>query len=298
MKKPLNITILFRLAILLGKVLPHKWGLQIATLIGSVLGSLKNNRMVKAIRANQYVIHNQQLSSEALDEYPKEVFRSAARCFFDYFHYLPRPEELQNIVTFSPEAERVFDRIRNSQPCVVVCPHLSNFDLMGYALALNGLEVQVLSYPNPNTSYKLQNKLREDLGILVTPMSVTAFRQARQRLAQGGSILTGLDRPLSEKEQEKYRPQFFGYEANLPVAYVRMAKEANAPVFIMAAASQPDQTYCLESIGPIWMESNDDLKVETLTNANKVLKAAEELIIKYAHQWAMFYPVWPQFLGV
>jgi len=278
--------------------MPRKHGLKLATLIGTHLGSNKNNPMVRAIRANQYVIQNQSLSPEALDELPKIVFRSAAKCVFDYFHFLQRPEKLKDIVTFNTEAKNLIDRIRNNQPSVVVCPHLSNFDLMGYALALNNVDVQVLSFPKPKTTYQMQNQLRESLGLNVTPMSLSAFRQARIRLRGGGSILTGLDRPLTGDQIEKYRPSFFGHHANLPVTYVRMAKEANAPVVIMAATSQPDGTYALIGSDPIWMESADDLETEIINNADRVLTEAEAIIKKYAHQWAMFYPVWPEFLGI
>jgi len=259
---------------------------------------MRFSAMVKAVRANQWVIHHQNLNKEELKKIPKTVFRSAAKCMFDYFHYLPKPKELQEIVSYSPEAKAAIERIRNNKPCVIVCPHLSNFDLMGYSLALIDLEVQVLSFPNPNASYKLQNQLRESLGILVTPMNLSTFRQARQRLKEGGSILTGLDRPVGNDRHVKYRPTFFGYETNLPVTYVRMALEADAPIFIMAATSQRDGTYYLEGSKPIWMDSADDLDTEILTNANKVLREAEGLIQEYAEQWAMFYPIWTQFLGI
>lgn len=289
---------IIRLAMFIGKILPYRFGIKAASLIGTLLGSMRSSAMVKAVRANQYVIHNQNLSEEELNKVPKTIFRSAAKCLFDYFHYLPRPEKLQQLVDYSSQAKAVFERVRNDEPCVIVCPHLSNFDLVGYALSLIGLEVQVLSFPNPTGSYKFQNKLRESIGILVTPMSLSAFRQARQRLQAGGSILTGLDRPLNNASTNKYRPTFFGYETNLPVTYVRMAIEANAPVFIMSATSQPDGTYFLESSKPILMEPAEDLETEIIKNANNILHEAEGLIKKYADQWAMFYPIWQQFLGI
>lgn len=282
----------------IGGILPRRVGIRLAVFIGAKLGNNHAGAMVKAVRANQWVIHNQSLSEDELNRYPEIIFQSAAKCLFDYFHFISRTRKLQEIIDYSPQAESAFRRIRNNEPCVVACPHLSNFDLMGYALALKDLEVQVLSFPNPNMSYRMQNRLRKSLGLIVTPMSLSAFRQARQRLRDGGSILTGLDRPLPEQRLEKYHPVFFGYETNLPVTYVRMAIEANAPIYIMAAASRSEGRYYLESSDPIWMEPADDLETEILTNANRVLKQAEGLIQKYAEQWAMFYPIWPQFLGV
>lgn len=290
--------ILFQLIILLGKFLPRRIGLSIASVVGTVVGSLKKTQLIQAIRANQWVIHEQKLTKKQLNTLPRTVFRSASKCFFDYFYFLSRPEKLEEIVHFSPEAEAAINRIHNNEPCVVVCPHLSNFDLMGYVLAISGVKVQVLSYPEPVATYKWQNELRQREGIIVTPMSLSAFRQARQRLREGGSILTGLDRPLEKGFHEKYQPNFFGYPAHLPVTYVRMALEANAPVFVFAATYQPDEKYCLEGSHPIWMEPKDDLETEILHNAHKVLAVAEKFIKKYPGQWAMFYPVWPEFLGV
>ena len=290
--------LLVRFAMFLGRVLPRSWGLNLADGIGSILGNLKKNKMVMAIRANQFVIHGRQLSPEELDQAPKIVFRSAAKCMFDYFHYLRRPEKLQDIITFDPNAQAAISRIKSEQPTVIVCPHLSNFDLMGYALALHQVQAQVLSFPKPNTTYRLQNRLRRDTGLYITPMSLTAFREARHRLQNGGSVLTGLDRPLDNVQDDKYRPLFFGYPANLPVAYVRMALEANAPVVILAATSQPDGSYRLVGSPLIWMVPSEDLETEILSNAEKVLRTAEPMIVNYARQWAMFYPIWPSFLGV
>ena len=282
----------------LGKILPRRVGLGIATIIGTFWGSLKGTPLIQAIRANQWVLHNQQLTKKELDRLPKVVFRSAAKCFFDYFYYLQRPEKLEETIKFSPEAEATIQRIADNQPSVVVCPHLSNFDLMGFALSLKGVSVQVLTHPKPVATYEMQNKLRGKFGMTITPMTLSAFRQARQRLREGGSILTGLDRPLEEGYREKYQPNFFGQPAHLPVAYVRMALEANAPVFVFAAAYLANGKYYLEGSPPIWMEQKDNLEEEILYNAHQVLGTAEAIIKKYPHQWAMFYPVWPQFLGV
>ena len=297
-KNLLQQSIVIQIGLLLGRVLPRKTGWKISSFIGTTLGRNKNNPMVQAIRANQYVIHNQSLSKKELDELPKKVFRSAANCIFDYFYCIERPEKLQEIVSFTPNAQAAFARIREHKATVFVAPHLSNFDLMGYALAQNDLDFQVLSFPEPVSSYKMQNHLRKSLGINVTPMSLSAFREARKRLDSGGSILTGLDRPMPDDHDAKYRPTFFGHQANLPITYVRMAKEANAPVIVVSATSQPGGTYQLEASDPIWMASFSDLETEMCHNANLVLKEAEKFIKKYAAQWAMFYPVWPEFLGV
>jgi hypothetical protein len=46
------------------------------------------------------------------------------------------------------------------------------------------------------------------------------------------------------------------------------------------------------------METSEDLETEIIDNANKVLHEAESLIKRYYQQWAMFYPIWPEYFGV
>jgi lauroyl/myristoyl acyltransferase len=77
-----------------------------------------------------------------------------------------------------------------------------------------------------------------------------------------------------------------------------MAKEAQAPVIVMAVAYQPNDTYILEASQPIWIEPRENPESETLENTEKVLASAGEFITQYNNQWAMFYPIWPEFLGV
>jgi lauroyl/myristoyl acyltransferase len=287
--------ILIRLAVLIGKIMPRQWGLKIASMVGWIAGGIQSNPTVKSIQANQSVIHNQSLSAKELKTKSRTVLSSAAKCMFDYFYFLSRPEKLDQVIDFNPEAKVACDRIRNHQPTVFACPHTSNFDLMGYALETQGLKLQVLSYPSPNASYKMQNKIREGVGILVTPTSLSAFRLARKRLKEGKSILTGFDRPLESDQSVKHQLVFFGHQAHLPAAYVRLAIDAMVPVIILAATSQPGGRYRLEGSTPIWMETGDEIDDEIAYNANRVLKESEGLILKYADQWAMFYPVWPQF---
>ncbi len=295
-KNFLSDAVAVRIALVLGKLLTRRAGYRLADSVGKWISNHQHSEMVRAVKANQWVVHEGKLSTGELNALTVKVFQSAARCLFDYFHYIGRPESLLKITSFGPEAQQAFERICNNQPTVIIVPHLSSFDVMGYALALNNIPVQVLSFPNPNDAYKMQNKLRRRVGIEIIPMSLSAFRNARKRLREGGSILTGLDRPLAGNQLEKYRPKFFGRETNLPVAYVRLAKEANAPIYIMACISQPDGSYFLTGSEAIWVAPKRDLSKEIIFNAERVLSKAADLIRQRPEQWAMFYPVWPEVL--
>ncbi len=175
----------------------------------------------------------------------------------------------------------------------MVCPHLTNIDLIGHAAALAGMRFQVLSYPDPPASYRITNRLRSASGIDVTPMSIQALRKATTRLREHGFVLTGVDRPIDD---EKYRPLFFGRRASLPVGHVRLALMTNVPVVVITGILQPGGRYRVWASDPIWMQPDDDLTTEIVTNAEKILRIIEQEILKAPEQWTMFYPVWPDAL--
>ncbi len=284
------------LGLFLGKVIPLKTGHRLAQSVGAWIARHPSYKMVQGVRANQWVAGDEQMSAEELKAQTRLVFQSVVRSLFDYYYYIRRPEKLKEIIRLSPQAQAAFTEGGEGHSAILMIPHMSNFDLMGHALTLFGIKVQILSFPAPNEAYKMQNRLREEVGVVVTPMSFSAFRAAKSRLKSGGYVVTGLDRPMPADSKEKYRPRFFGREASLPVIHVRLAKETGAAVYVMACMAQPDGTYLLESSQPYIMEEMPDLQEETILNAERLLAEAEKFIRKAPEQWAMFYPVWPEVL--
>ena len=225
----------------------------------------------------------------------RATFRHTARCLYDFYHNLDEPAAIQRMVRFSPEFERSEALIRQGgDGKLFVCPHLSNSDLVGQALGLRGLDIQVLSYPQPSGGYRWQNRIRRNAGLYMTPTSVSALRQAEEKLRAGGIVLTGLDRPISGS---KYLPRFFGRPASLPVTHVRLALKVGIPITVIACQMQPDGSYCLLASDPIPMEPHADLMQETLQNAEALLRVVEGWIQRTPDQWAMFYPVWPEVIN-
>ncbi|MCJ7623485.1 MAG: lysophospholipid acyltransferase family protein [Anaerolineaceae bacterium] len=280
------------LAVFIGKVFPPKFGYSIAELGARWISRQKNSMQVRSVRANQWIVSGKKLNSAELDDITFETFSSTAKCLFDLYCNLSKREKIIELVDISPKIRDFFesDQIKNA---VFVAPHVSNFDLAGRAIALSGFKLLALSYPQPGEGYKWQNKMREDYDLEIMPLSFKAFQAAKKRLRDGGSIVTGLDRPVAD---EKYKPMFFGKPGSLPVAYTRLALEANAPVIVISAITRSDNSYGIIASDPIHMKPHSNLHTETIQNAEAVLKVTEEIIKKNPSQWSMFYPVWPDAL--
>ncbi|NMC78028.1 MAG: lysophospholipid acyltransferase family protein [Chloroflexi bacterium] len=282
-------------ALSLGRSLPKGMGYFVADSLSAWFASHSQLAIVKAVQANQWVVHHGRLTADELKRLVHTVFHSTGRCLFDFYHYLDRSEEIRRLVQFSNRLAPVLQRcLRQEGPTVIVTPHISNFDLAGRALALEGLNFQVLSYPQPSMGYRMQNKLRSFMGLEITPMSMSSLQQARQRLQNGGTVITGLDRPMADS---RYQVEFFGRKAALPVSYIRLALKVNAPVVVVACHTLPDGTYILDSSDPIPMQPDPDPTVEILQNAQNVLQQAEHFVRLSPEQWSMYYPVWPEALN-
>ena len=276
----------------LAQAMPPRLGRWTASRLGGAIGCLKKFSQVRAARANQWVVSGGCLRTEELDRATQDVFRSTGQCLYDYYHHLHRSEATLKLVDFDPAFEECIRRSREGRfNQLLVIPHFSNFDLVGRAAALKGIRYQVLSYPQPQSGYRRQNKTRNFLNVEITPISSESLRQAAERLRSGGTVLTGVDRPLGEA---KYRPQFFGRPANLSSGYVRLALKEKAPVIVVSGITLPDGRYQAWASDPVIMKARDDPAVETLRNTEAVLEVIEALIRQAPRQWSMFYPVWPE----
>ena len=128
--------------------------------------------------------------------------------------------------------------------------------------------------------------MRKQIGMNLVPASVGALRGAIKYLENGGTIVTGLDRPIPEPHQ---KPMFFGRPAWLPIYYVHLASKARVPITVMATIQQADGKYHVFRSDFIEVEPH----LEAMRNAERVLKQAEEFIRLAPQQWNVPLPVWP-----
>ena len=275
----------------LGKILPQKIGFALADHTASFLIKQKQLDLIRATRANQWVVSRCTLDAETLDKQTEQTIRNTSRWLFDLYHHINNHDRIIEKVTLSPKLQELLNtRLGREEGTIMVAPHLSNYDLAGRAIVLHGYDVQALSYPRPHGGYQWQNKLRRDAGMNITPMSIESMRAAKERLKHGGGVVTGLDRPLATSN---YHPKFFGFPTTLPTSYVRMALQTHSAVMVIAAIGLPEENYHVECSDLIYMEPDYDPVKEIEKNAEKVLKETEPFIRAYPTQWAMTYPVWP-----
>lgn len=270
-------------------------GYPISRWVADRFSSRRHAMIVRAVRANQWVVHDMRISTQQLNTAVRETFRSTARSLFEFWHLFPEPQAVLDLVEFEPSFMECIRRAnREESGTLLVCPHMSNFDLVGRALVLRGLNLHILSYPQPPGGYRWQNRLRQIPGMMITPMSIEALRKASETLRANKVVITGVDRPLPTGENAKYRPRFFDHPAALPVFHIRLALKHNLPITVVGSARKTDGCYRVWASDPIPMLRYNNLGDEIVQNAEAVLRVIASYIHQAPDQWAMFYPVWPE----
>jgi KDO2-lipid IV(A) lauroyltransferase len=278
----------------LSQSLPNFIGHPVAAFFSFLAGNRVFSPTFRAISLNQWVAHDGKLSARQLRQAIRKVYQNQGKALYDFYHNLDRPDEIRKFVRLTPEFEKMMHECMSSDSergTLMLMPHLSGFNMGGLYLAHLGFKFLTLAIPNPNKGYAWQNKLRNDRGMEVVPLSMEAMQQARQRLQSGGTVATGIDRPIDQSDQQ---PQFFGRKAALPVAYVKLALKTNARVFVLGFETLADSTIVVDVSPQVEFEHRKDAHDELVCNAEKVLKIAEEFIRLDPSQWMMFLPVWPE----
>lgn len=273
-------------------VIPPRIGAVLANLAADHVLSRSGQPMAQAVRQNQWVVHGMKPGKEELDRIVRETFRCRALAIYDLFHNMRNADAMRQMIDFGPDFESLIERnLSRQEGTVILLTHSGAHELVGITAGLLGMQGLGLSNPDQGGGYQWHDEIRERYGIKAVPTTMSALKQATKYLKDGGTVITGLERPLPESG---YKPIFFGRPTSLPVHYVTLAVRANVPIVVVAVRRKSDGGYFIVRSDFIWVERFKDRREELCCNAERILGYAEEFIRAAPEQWAMFYPLWPE----
>jgi lauroyl/myristoyl acyltransferase len=290
-RKIINSPLGLSIAFLVGRYMPYSLGHRIADFAADFISKRKDWHMVRAVRANQWVVHDGKLDKSALDQAVQENFRDIAHSIFDLYHNIYNRKAFLGIIDPHPIAVQLVQRPKYAERGLVLAGvHMSNFDLIFQVSGLEGIKAMALTLTEMDAGYRKQFEMRQKIGLNLVPASIGSIKHAVEHLRAGGMVMTGLDRP---DEGYSYRPLFFGRPAAVPVHHIFLAVKAKVPVLVAAPILRPDGKYYFLFSDPIEMQPHPDRQTEILINTEAVLRVAEGFIRQDPKQWAMTFPVWP-----
>lgn len=281
-----------KIGLWIGEHTPPKSGYWIAQQISALIARRTKSEQVRAVRLNQWMLSGKKMNTEQLDQAVKKVYLAYSRCMYDFYHYMRNPRAILRMIQFDDNFVAFMNQSKvGKQGALGLLLHMGGYDLAGYAIALQGMKPQILSYPNPNAGYQYHNELRERQGLHVTPLSVEALQEASRFLRNGGTVITGIDRPWPSTN---YHPNFLNEPSDIPVTTIQLAIRTHVPVVTIACIRNGDGTYLLQASPQMEMISYADREEELIKNTEMVLETAQPYLESAPAQWSMFYPVWPQ----
>lgn len=290
----INSTFGIGLALWIGRTMPDKTGKRIARGIADWLAARRSWGMVRAVRANRWVISGETLQGAELDQAVRATFRHTAHSLFTLYHNFQNLEAAIRLVDIDPLTQEILNRPKyDSRGLVVVGLHMGNFDLLVQGSGLFGWQAMFMTLPEVTGGYKTQYDIRRKSGMNLVPASKSGFREAIEHLRKGGLVVTGMDRP---EKGLNYQPMFFNRPAALPAHYVMIALRAQVPVKVGCSRLGSDGKYHVTFSEPIEMQPYPDRRQEMQNNCEAVLRVAENYIRQTPEQWEMTFPVWPDAL--
>ena len=285
-----------RVGMFLARHTPERAGHHLAGWAAGAVCRLKP-AVYEVVTANLRQVLGPGVDEQEVARATRGVFYTAIRGYLDLFRAIQLPEVGISDQVDVPEETRAAARSLREREggTIIVFPHLGSFDLAGHALAPYVPEVQLLALPNPPAGFQMLNESRKLTGITVTPLSSAALRQAIRLLRRGGVVSVAGDRPVSDLDDASL---FFGRPARVPSGHVRLALRTGAVVSIAYCVLSPEtQRYTVYLEPPMEMVRTGNREEEVQVNMRRILGELEGLIRRWAGQWQMFVPVWPEPAG-
>jgi lauroyl/myristoyl acyltransferase len=276
------------IGVILARLMPRFLGYWIVRRISHVMRR-RRMKLYSILRENLAHV-DPGITPEALDDLAQRAAIELGYTYFDMFHYRRESLLQGKLLTYDPdEWERARAQFQDPRGTVVVGAHIGNFDLAAEWFVSQGFELQALSLADPGGGTQVVNRFRRQRGLIITPISVQALREALRRLRAGGVIITGVDRPVSYDDPTTV---FFGEPAPLPRGHVRLALQTQARVVVAYCSRQASSVYRLHISPPLEMVRSGDREVDIAHNTRRVLELVEDNIREDPTQWAMLRPVW------
>ncbi|MBN2549457.1 MAG: hypothetical protein JXB15_09890 [Anaerolineales bacterium] len=277
------------------RAIPPWLGYRVADLLGGFIASRKHLPMVRAVRANQWVINGGTISGKQLDQATKQVWQNIARAFYFLFHAQKSPDILQEIIVFDPLIEELIRRSQEKKRGVVaVGVHMSYFDSVLQATTRHGLRAVTLGLPGATEAINWQTDIRRQSGLEVLPATTSNLREIIRRLEAGETFITGADYPTGKDNTHK--PLWFGRPAQLPTHYVHVALRAQVPVVLLAPIMRENGRCQFLVSDYIEMRPGPNRETEILENTERILEICAGFIRQAPQQWSILQPVWPEAL--
>ena len=271
--------------------LPRPQAYQIGDWLTSFVAHQKELPLVKGLRANMAVVLGLPEGHPRVQHAINQLFHNFVRGYVDFYKAIGKGPH--GVFTACEFDENLLDSIAacltSGRGLVLVGAHSCSFDLLLLALTSVFTEVQALTKSDPKGSSMVINRIREQFGIRVTPISIQALREAVQRLKSGGVVVIAADVPA----EKGAKMTFFRRKTRLPTGHARLAAKTGAKMIVGTSRRVSDGSYRVIGAQAHRPTPSGDRDHDVIRWAQHALFLLEEFIRERPYEWFMPTPLWP-----
>ena len=177
---------------------------------------------------------------------------------------------------------------------LLVTVHLGNWELGSAAIKAKGMDLVVLSNPEPDPRLtEMREAARKRMGIetIIVGEDPFAFVEVIKRLREGAAVALLLDRPATTTASTV---KLFGRPFNASIGPVELARASGAALLPVVVVREGD-CYSAQVLGRVRYERAKLREpVARVDLTQELLRAFEPVLQHYPDQWYHFVPIWPE----
>ena len=189
--------------------------------------------------------------------------------------------------------EHFVEAQRQKRGILLLSAHVGNWEFGVPWLARRGVDLQVISMPEPTqdfTKLRQASRQRWNAETLVIGEDPFAFLQVIRRLTEGATVALLVDRPPASAA---VTVELFGRSFHATIAAAELAR-ASGCVLLPVCLPRTSKAYSAHVLPPIPYDRaalRDRQARQRLTQ--DIMRAFEPLIHEHLDQWYHFVPIWP-----
>jgi lauroyl/myristoyl acyltransferase len=243
----------------------------------------KKSNVVPKVRNNLSLITQLPEDDPQITKWIRELCQNVIYSYVELFLDLGKGTNnlSQKIEIDDKGLEQIRQELASGHGVVLAGAHTCGFDHAVHGLNHYLPGIQVLSKANPSGNNRFMYYLRKVHKIMITPICLSALREAIGRLRKGGVVAVAIDLPVPNGENLK----FFGQKCLLTTAHTRMAVKSGATIFLVYTRRTPTGQYQIK-FQEVKRPLSCHKKKELITAwAQKSYQQVEQFILRWPEAW-------------
>ncbi len=279
---------LYKTAATLTAILPRKFCLALATLIGWLLYlGKRRDRLGLISNIRHLTAHSgKQVSEREIRRLARRVFPNFCKNLVDFFSMRRLSDEAILARTDFPDAALIAKLVGEGRGLILLTAHLGTWEVAGRVVVALGHNLNVVALKQPSEKMnELFQGQRRGGGMRVIAMG-NAARGCLAALRRGQLVAIVCDRDFTA--QRNLVP-FFGKPARLPHGIARLAAATGAPMLLGVCVRTPDESFRILLGKPIFPRGDER---DASRMQREITTQLEFYVSQFPDQWFLFHDFW------